>query len=231
MTSLSQKSSPSFAAARYNMVENQLRPNKIRDERVLEAMEKLPREIFVPDHLKGIAYIDQSLRVASGRYLIEPMIQARMAQEAQVKKDDHVLDIATGTGYSTVLWAALAKQVVGIETDVGLQAKAKENLATLGIKNAEIHATPLSQGWKAAAPYDVIMINGAVDSVSEVLFSQLAEGGRLLAVVRQYGPAHASHTARMVLYKKIAGVISGLPVFDANLELLPGFEVIKPFVF
>src|SRR5882672_10545635 len=130
-----QPKSPDFATARFHMVESQIRPNKVRDERVLKAMGSVPREMFVPQAMAGIAYIDEDLQVASGRYLLEPMILARLIQEAGIGPDDRVLEIAAATGYSTVVLAALAKEVVAVESDAILQRKAKENVLALRIPN------------------------------------------------------------------------------------------------
>lgn len=224
-----QKTAPDFATARFNMVESQIRPNKVRDERVLNAMGTLPREQFVPSLMAGIAYIDEDIQVAPGRFLLEPMVLARLLEEASIKPQDRVLDIAPATGYSTVVLAMLAQEVTGVESDPTLQKQAVGNLANLQTSNASVQLGSLVDGYKGKAPYNVIIINGAVEVVPEALLGQLAEGGRLVGVVRSYGPAKAAYTGEARLYEKINGHISHRPLFDANVKLLPGFEAKKVF--
>lgn len=223
MPALSHKTLPDFAAARINMIEGQIRPNKVRDERVLTALENLPRELFVPERLAGVAYIDESLPVNEGRFLLSPMVLARMLQEAGIGPDDNVLEIAPATGYSTAALASLARHVVAVESDAELQRQAAARLAALGTANAEIRLAPMQQGWKTEAPYDVIFINGAVDFVPETLLQQLKEGGRLVAVARRYGAAHAAHTGEARLYEKTGKTVNCRALFDATAALLPGF--------
>jgi protein-L-isoaspartate(D-aspartate) O-methyltransferase len=228
---LPKEPAPDFATARFNMVESQIRPNKVRDNRVLNAFGKIPRENFVPMPMTGIAYIDNDIQVAGGRYLLEPMVLARLIEEAQIKPTDSVLDLACATGYSTAVIAALANTVVGVESDHGLHGQALSNIAALDIKNAEIHANTLTEGFATLAPYDVIIVNGAVDVVPDALTEQLAEQGRLMVVVRHFGPAKAAHTGEARLYEKINGHISFRSLFDANVKLLPGFAAPHKFTF
>jgi protein-L-isoaspartate(D-aspartate) O-methyltransferase len=222
---------PDFSAARLNMVDSQLRPNKVTDRRILDAMETLPRERFVPPALAGIAYKDEDLQIAPGRFLMEPMILGRLLQEAAIKATDKVLDIAPASGYSTAVIAALAKEVTGVESDPSLITQAVGNLAALEIRNAEMQLGPLKDGWTHKAPYDVILINGSVDAVPDALFAQLAEGGRLMAVIRQWGPAQAAHISEARLHEKIHGAISHRGLFDANIKPLPGFQAPAKFHF
>jgi protein-L-isoaspartate(D-aspartate) O-methyltransferase len=231
MPALPQPAAPDFASARFNMVESQIRPNKVRDPRILEAMGALPREIFVPLACAGIAYIDEDVQVMPGRYLLEPMVLARLLEEANIKAGDRVLDIAPATGYSTAVIASMAKDVVALESDPSCVQLAVRNLDGLQIKNAELQLGALAEGWDAKAPYDVILINGGIEVLPSALLSQLAEGGRLLLVVRQFGPAHAAHKGEARLYEKIHGTMSHRALFDANVKLLPGFEAKKTFTF
>ncbi len=222
---------PDFEAARFNMVESQIRPNKVRDPRVLEAMGAIPREKFVSAIMAGIAYIDEDLEISRGRYLMEPMVFARLLQEANVKETDRVLDIAPATGYSTAVLALMSKEVIAVESDPGLAPIANENLSRMHIKNAELQLGPLGEGWRPRAPYNLILLNGSVEVLPETLFSQLAEGGRLLAVIRQFGPAQAAHKGEARIYEKIRGSVSHRALFDANVKPLPGFEAKKVFTF
>lgn len=222
---------PDFAAARRNMIESQIRPNKVRDERVLTAMETVPREAFVPEFLKGIAYVDEDLEIKKGRYLLEPMILARLLEEGHIKASDKVLDVAPATGYSTAILARLAETVVGLECDPELQAQAVNNIGFLSLKNVDVRVGKLSQGYDNNAPYDVIIINGSVDEIPAALFAQLAESGRLLAVIRRYGPANAAHTGEARLYTKTKGQISSCALFDANVKPLLEFSAKAAFTF
>ncbi|HEU0118758.1 MAG TPA: protein-L-isoaspartate O-methyltransferase [Alphaproteobacteria bacterium] len=231
MSALPKSSGPNFEAARNNMIESQLRPNKVRDERILSAMGSLPREMFVPSSVASIAYIDEDVQIAGGRYLLEPMVLARLIEEAGVKSTDRVLDIGMASGYSTVVLASMAQEVIGVEADSVLQKQATANLASLGINNARAVLGPLAEGYAGKAPYDVIIINGGAEQIPTALFDQLAEGGRLMAVVREYGPAQAAHTGEARLYEKIHGNISHRVVFDANVKLLAEFAAPPKFKF
>jgi protein-L-isoaspartate(D-aspartate) O-methyltransferase len=231
MTALAAKKLPDFAAARQNMIEGQIRPNKVRDERVLSVLENLPRELFVPERLAGVAYIDESLPVADGRFLLPPMVLARLLEEAAVSIYDQVLDIAPATGYSTAALAKLASRVVAVESDAELQRQAVAMMASLEIANADVRLAPMQHGWKTQAPYDVIFINGAVDDVPESLLLQLKDGGRLLAVVRNYSAAHAAHIGEARRYDRSGKVVTFRSLFDANVALLPGFAAESAFSF
>ncbi|MDX2028966.1 MAG: protein-L-isoaspartate O-methyltransferase [Alphaproteobacteria bacterium] len=220
-----------FTAARFHMVEGQIRPNKVTDERILEALGRLPREIFVPSPMAGIAYSDEDLQIAPNRYLMEPMVLARLLQEAAIKPGHRVLDIGPTTGYSSAALAALAQEVVAVECDPVLMQKAVFNLETLKITNVEAQLGPLQEGWSHNGPYDIILINGSIDRLPDALAAQLAEGGRLMVVMRHYGPAQAAHTGEARLYEKIHGALSYRPLFDANIKPLPGFSSPAQFKF
>lgn len=231
MTAIAKSPALDFAAARFHMVESQLRPNKVRDERILDVMGRLPREMFVPPALAGIAYIDEELQAAPGRYLLEPMVLARLLQEAGIKAEDRVLDIGPVTGYSTVIIASLAKQVIAAECDISLQKKTIDNLDSLRIPNAEVWLGPLPEGCAETAPYNVIFFNGSIETLPEAILNQLAEGGRLVTILRQYGPAQAAHKGEARLYERIHGSVSHRALFDAHARLIPGFEAQRRFAF
>lgn len=232
MSPASQKlSAPDFTAARSAMVESQIRPNKVRNERLLDVISALPREIFVPPAMAGIAYIDEDLEVAPGRFLLEPMVLARLLESANIQPHERVLDIAPATGYSTAVIASLAKEVVAVESDQTLKMQAVSNLGSVQIINADVQSGKLTEGYKAKAPYDVILVNGGVEFVPQALTDQLTEGGRLFVIVREYGPAQAAHLGEARLYEKIHSQISHRALFDANVKLLPGFSVPKKFTF
>ncbi len=208
---------PDYAVARRNMVDSQLRTNRVTEPSVIAAMEELPREQFVPLDLAGVAYLDEDLPIGHGRYLVEPMVLARMLQEAQIRPTDVVLDIGCATGYSTAVAARLADTVFGLESDAGLARRASETLAQLEIDNAVVVEAPLAQGYPPHAPYDVILIEGAVPEVPAAIAGQLAEGGRLVAVV-----AGTGRVGRCVLAARCGGVVSYRELFDAATRSLPG---------
>ncbi|MEO8558830.1 MAG: protein-L-isoaspartate O-methyltransferase [Rhodospirillales bacterium] len=214
-----------FLQARQNMIDGQLRPNRVTDPRLLAAIAELPREQFLPASLRGVAYIDDDIPLGNGRYLIEPMVLCRLVQAAGVKPTDKVLDIACATGYSTALLARLAGQVTALESDAGLAQQAQGHLQAQGIANAKIVIGHLADGCPAEAPYDAIVIGGAVQQVPAAVQGQLAEGGRLVAV---FANGNAG-TARLM--QMIGGAVSSRPLFDAGTPGLPGFERSAQFVF
>ncbi len=214
-----------FAIARRHMVESQLRPNKVTDARVAEAMAEVPRELFVPKLYRGVAYLDEDIAIAPGRYLMEPMLLARLLQAAEVGPDDTVLDVGCGTGYSTAVIGRCAGAVVALEGDAELAARATELTAELQVDNAAVVEGPLRAGLPDQGPYDVIFINGAVPEVPAALIDQIAEGGRLVAVIRADGVGRAH------LITRNDGLLSRRPLFDAATPALPGFEVEAGFVF
>ncbi len=215
-----------YAAARFHMVEGQIRPNKVTDHRLVEAMLDIPRELFVPKAARGIAYVDEDIAIGNGRYLMEPMVFARMLQEAGVQESDVVLDIGSGSGYSTAVLARLAATVVGIESDADLARRAGEALAEVGADNVVVITAPLTEGYPAQAPYDVIVVEGLVAEVPENITAQLAEGGRLVAAV------HGERgVGEVKLFQRVGGVVSGRVLFEARPRQLPGFEPKPAFVF
>jgi protein-L-isoaspartate(D-aspartate) O-methyltransferase len=215
-----------YSAARLNMVEGQIRPNKVTDQRVVDAFLAVPRDQFVPDILRGVAYVDKSIPVAKGRYLLEPMVLARLLNDAKIESTDIVLDVGTGTGYSAAVLGHLAATVVALESDSELASFANKAMQTQGVDNAAVMHGPLNAGWAKQAPYNVIILEGAVAAVPASLLDQLAEGGRLLAVVL---PESGLGVAR--LYQKNGGQVSSRILFDASAALLPGFEAKADFQF
>ncbi|MGE0668077.1 MAG: protein-L-isoaspartate O-methyltransferase [Sphingomonadales bacterium] len=214
-----------FAAARKQMVDSQLLPNKVTDARLIEAMSAVPREAFLPASLRGVAYVDEDVQVAPGRYVIEPMVFARLLQAAAIRPTDVVLDLGCATGYSAAVLARLAGVVVAIEEDAALAAKATEGLEAVGAENAAVISAPLNAGYAAQAPYDVIVLQGSVEEVPAALLEQLAEGGRLAAVIAGRGIGKAT------LFTRDDGVVGQRQLFDAGLPALPGFAREAGFVF
>ena len=219
-----------FAAARRMMVDGQVRTSDVTDLRIVAAMLELPREKFVPPACAALAYLDRDVPAeekggAHGRRLLKPMVLAKLVQAAAVDEQDRVLEIGCATGYSSALLGRLAASVIALEEDPALAAQAEQNLAAVGASNVKVVVGPLTAGWPAAAPFDVIFVNGAVEVVPESIRAQLNDGGRLLAVVGR------APVARAMRYRASGGDVSGWPVFDATAPLLPGFAVPPAFVF
>lgn len=215
-----------FAAARLNMVESQIRTNKVTDPRIIEAFEALPRELFVDETKRGFAYVDEDLEVAPGRYLMEPMVLARLLQAAAPQPGDMVLDIGCATGYSTAVLARLAATVVGRDSDSALVDVANRTLNALDVDNAVVVEGDLIKGYEKQAPYNVILFQGAVSEVPLAIKRQLAEGGRLAAVV-----CDEAGIGRGTLIRRSGENFSGRVLFDAATPLLPGFAPAAGFVF
>ena len=154
-----------FAAARESMVLSQLQPDRVSDHRIRDAMGDVPRERFVPDHFKTVAYVDEDLEISPGRYLMEPRVFGRLIQAASIGPHDVVLDVGCGSGYSSVVIAQLAGTVVALESDQELRDLATSNLEQLSVDNVVVVSGDLSQGYATEAPYDVVFINGAVAEV------------------------------------------------------------------
>ena len=214
-----------FASARDNMVENQVRANRVTNPAIISAMAELPREVFVPKQLQGIAYIDEDISLGQGRSLMEPMVLARLLQEAAVVASDVVLDIGCGSGYSAAVLARMASTVVALEPDTGMAARANEIMAELGIDTVAVVEGPMENGWPEQAPYDVIVFGGAVSEVPSAIREQLAEGGRLVAVIAEGGMGKA------VLVTRHGSAFSRRTVFDAATSSLPGLVSRPEFEF
>lgn len=209
----------SFEEARLKMIQSQIRPNRILDDRIIAAMGDIPREAFLPERLRGVAYVDEDVAIGGGRWLIEPLCCARLLQTAEIGADDIVLDIGCGPGYFSAVAARLAAVVVGLESDPDLAEQARETLGGLGIEGVTVVEGDLRAGYPQQAPFDVILFGGAVSVIPRPIIDQLAEGGRLVAVVRE--PGGQGH---MTTLMKWGDVVSKRVVYDAQTPLLPGFE-------
>lgn len=216
-----------YAASRHNMVEGQIKTNRVTDPLVIEAMSEVPREAFVCGSLKSVAYIDDALSIGEGREMLEPMAYARMLEEAQLKETDIVLDIGCGTGYSSALLAKIVNTVVGVECNKDLAAKATSILGELGVDNAVVIEGDLKDGYPKQAPYDVIFYNGGITEVPQSAKDQLVDGGRLVCAL----DVNRAGVGTIVVVTKSGDVYSQREVFEAGVPLLPGFETKKGFVF
>ena len=213
------------ANARRLMVEGQIRTADVTDTTVLDAMQTLPRERFLPPALVQLAYLDGDVPVRRGRTLLRPMVLAKLVQAARIDRDHRVLDLGCATGYSAAVISRLAGSVVALEEDADLARQAKEALAEVGAANVEVVTGPLASGWPAGGPYDVIFLDGATEIRPDSLGPQLKPDG---CVVGVYSPTAAS---KATIFHFIEGHMVGRPVFDAAARVLPGFSAPPQFVF
>jgi protein-L-isoaspartate(D-aspartate) O-methyltransferase len=218
-----------FSIARQKMVDGQVRPSDVTDLRIIDAMLAVPREAFVPQDKQALAYLDIDLDVSEGgserRFLIKPVVTAKMLQAAEIKDTDNVLVVGCATGYAAAVVAKLAGQVRATESDSALAARAKDVLAQLGIGNVTVRTADPSEGDAANAPYDVIVLNGATEVTPDRLYPQLKDGGRLVGVFAMAQPPRA-----MIVTHSHAD-FGTRALFDAAVPVLPGLGRVPAFVF
>jgi protein-L-isoaspartate(D-aspartate) O-methyltransferase len=220
-----------FQAARRAMVDGQVRTNDVTNFGVIAAMLEIPREVFVPQARAALAYLDRDVVIADAtateqaRYLMKPMVLARLIQAADPGPQDRVLVIGAATGYAVAVMSRLAGAVLALEENESLFQQAQSVLGSLGSHNVTLIRGPLADGAPASGPYDVILIDGGVETVPDRLCGQLAPHGRLLAVVTS-GPF-----GKGKLFQPVEGKCSGRELFDANAPVLPGFSAAPAFVF
>jgi protein-L-isoaspartate(D-aspartate) O-methyltransferase len=220
-----------FAKARRMMVDSQLRTFDVNDLAVLAAFDEVPRERFVPPGRESLAYMDQDLPVAEDvngaerRFMLSPMVLARMIQALEVKPGDKVLDVAPGLGYSSAVLARLGCSVIALEADEDLAAQLRRRLAAAGVEGAIVGSGPLEHGYPDAAPYDAILVNGALETRPDALLRQLADRGRLACVEGRGRSARATLTVRS------GDAYGSRPLFDAAAPPLAAFRAEPSFVF
>lgn len=220
-----------FATARRMMVDGQVRTSDVTNLQLISAMLDVPRERFVPAASADIAYLDRDVPVSEhlegpmSRRLLKPMVLAKLIQAAEVRGTDHVLDVACATGYSSAILARLANEVVALEEDADLAAKARQTLSEVAAGNVTVVQGSLAGGWPELAPYDVVVLNGRSEILPQGICRQLRDRGRLVGV---FGEGTA---AKAMIYMSEAGEVSGRVLFDAAAPLLPGFAKPPAFVF
>jgi len=218
------------AIQRKNMVDSQVRPSDVTDRRIARAMLEVPREAFVPESKRAIAYMDGDIIVSGEgthlpRALLAPRTLSKLIQSLALETDALVLDVAPATGYSTAVLAHMARRVVVVESDAALAGQAKSALTSLSIGNADVHVGPLGEGFPAGGPYDAILLGGKVTDVPASLLNQLKDGGRLVTILDVNGVGKACEWCRFAMN------FDDRILFDAEAYVLPGFERVAEFVF
>jgi protein-L-isoaspartate(D-aspartate) O-methyltransferase len=217
-----------FSTARQKMVDGQVRTSDVTDHRILDAMLALPRENFVPEGKRALAYLDLDLDVSEGgskRFLVKPVLTAKLLQAAELTDTANVLIVGAATGYAAAVAARLAGKVTAIEGDSALCTRAKAILAGLGLPDVIFKTAEAAAGDPACAPYDAIILNGATEIMPATLCGQLREGGRLLGVFAMSQPSRA------MIVTRSHGDLGHRTLFDAAAPVLPGLERTAAFVF
>ncbi|MES2090910.1 MAG: protein-L-isoaspartate O-methyltransferase [Pseudomonadota bacterium] len=212
--------------ARFNMIEQQIRPWEVLDNSVLSLLSVVRREDFVPPAHRTLAFMDLEVPLPGGKCMLSPKLEARLVQDLDLSKRDTVLHIGAGTGYVTALLAHKAQRVTGLEAQAELVQMAQTNLRNAGISNAEIVNADGALGYTGQAPYDAILLTGSVASVPQVLLDQLKDGGRLLAIVGQ------EPIMRATLFTRVGpGQVTSEALFDTTAPRLEGFAAPSRFNF
>ena len=212
--------------ARFNMVEQQIRPWDVLDQDILDLLFVVRREIFVPAPLRDLAFVDAAIPLGDGAAMLEPKIEARVLQDLALKGNEHVLEVGCRSGYFTGLLASTVAKVTSVEIDPALAKFATENLARAGIKNATIVSGDGARGWKAAAPYDVIVFTGSMEVLPEEVFAQLKPDGKVFAVIGKLPVMNATLTTVTA-----SGGRSSRTLFETVLPPLTNAATSTAFVF
>lgn len=208
------------------MVDTQVRPSDVTKFPIIEAMLHVPREVFVPPHLREAAYVGENLDLGGGRTLLDPRSFAKMLDALDIGPGDVVLDLGCGLGYSTAVLARLADFVVGIDDDAARADEAQAQLSAQGIDNAVVMAGPLTEGAADNGPYDAIIVEGAVERMPDTILAQLQDGGRIAAIFAEAGALGVVRIGR-----KAAGRVVWSYGFNASAPVLAGFEREMDFQF
>ena len=213
-----------FASRRMMMVDTQVRPSDVTKFPIIDAMLHVPREVYVPRDRQEAAYVGQNVEIAPGRVVLEPRTLAKMLDALDIQPGEMVLDLGCGLGYSAAVIARIADTVVAVEEDADLAAEAQRALADEGVDNAVVVAGPLAAGSAKHGPYDVITVEGGIESLPQALADQLKEGGRIAAVFMDGALGTVKTGIRM------GGRIDWRFAFNASAPLLPGFARARGFV-
>lgn len=211
---------------RENMVDGQILPNKVTHPALINSMSRLPREYFVAESRRTVAYLDADIEIAPNRYLMKPWVFARLVQALTPTMDDIGLYIGCGSGYGVAVLASLCSMVIGLECDAGLAKRASGLFVDLEIDNAVIVEGSLEQGYAEQGPYDLILLEGAVADVPTVILEQLTESGRLVTVI-----SSGECLGEATIISRVGKAYGRHILFNAAPSPLPGFEVSAEFTF
>jgi protein-L-isoaspartate(D-aspartate) O-methyltransferase len=209
---------PDFAAARRAMVESQLRPQGVTDHAVIAAMGSVAREDFVLDEVRPLAYIDRGVAIGPGRFLPAPTVLGQLLTQMAPQRGERALVVGAGTGYSAAILKHIGCDVVALESDPALAARARA-------RGLDVVEGPLEAGFEPRAPYQQILIDGAVEFIPEAIVAQLADGGRLGAALIDRG------ITRLIVGRKAGGAFGHLSIGDSGVAALPGFSRPREFTF
>lgn len=212
--------------ARFNMIEQQIRPWNVLDQDVLDLLMVVKREDFVPAAYKGLAFSDSEIPLPGGESMLMPKVEARMLQEVAVKKHENVLEIGAGSGYMAALLAHRARHVTSIEISPELKAMAEKNLASAGVTNVTVELGNGAEGWSAGAPFDVIVISGGLEQLPEAFLKQIKVGGRIACIVGQ------APVMKMQLITRVSETAyDTTTAFETNVKLLSASSKPSRFTF
>lgn len=216
-----------FEALRKAMVDSQIRPNKVIDDRVIAAFMSVPRERFVSKNMQNLAYIDEDIHLSGGRFIVEAMVMARIIQTLALDASQSVMLIGAGTGYTAALLSSLVESVIAIETRAQMVEKAQQAVTALDIGNVAVIKARLQDGYASEAPYDAIIIEGAVEQMPQSLLDQLADGGRLAAIWRPDG----TQAGEACIWHKTGDAVTRTALFTAQVPVLDEFRAKPKFSF
>ena len=213
-----------FKTRRVMMVDTQVRPSDVTKFPIIDAMLRVPRELYVPNDKIEAAYVGENLPLGRNRVLLEPRTLAKMLDALMLKTDDLVLDVGCAYGYSSAVIADMVEAVIAIEEDADMAAEAERTLASEGVDNVAVIEGPLAEGAPKHGPYDVILLQGAVEQISDAFLTQLKDGGRIAAIF-----AEGALGVVRIGYKT-NGKVTWRFDFNAGAPVLPGFEKAAEFV-
>jgi len=212
--------------ARFNMIEQQIRPWDVLDDTILGLLQRVKREAFVPEAYRPMAFMDIEIPLGHGETMLSPKVEARLVQELKLKPSDKVLEVGTGSGYMTALLASLAKHVHSVEIVPEFKAAAEQKLVAHGFTNITLEVGDAARGWAAHAPYDVIVLTGSEPVLADEFVAQLKPGGRLIAFVGM-APAMAARRIQVIE----SGVQTSQDLFETSVRALAHAPQAAQFVF
>lgn len=207
-----------FAQLRTTMVDTQIRPSDVTKYPIIEAMLNVPREAFVPDDKRAEAYVGEHVALGGGRVVLDPRVLSKMLDVLDIQKDELVLDLGCGLGYSSAVMARMAEAVIAVEEDEEVSAQAQTRLSEAGADNVVVETGTLAAGAAQHGPYDVVIVQGGVETLPDEILSQVKENGRICAIFLE------GNLGIVRVGYKIDGDVTWRMVFNATAPLLNGFE-------